>query len=182
MYTLLGICSSAAERTILQDFAEELALAPDNQGKIVVMQLDVTHDGRPEFFIGALPLAGPYGLDWGVYSPQGDGTYRRLGFITFQYESFYYLQAESLFSVRMGATRGRFTRYHVGAEGFSELSEQPNDAVEAKRVSEWKLKARPRLYSAAVLDIRGGQPVVWRDAATNTVGPDLGHLDGMLIE
>ncbi len=180
---LSPLCASAADRPILEDFLDEMSLSPTSSSKIFQMRLDVTQDGKPEVFVAASALGGAYGLDWGVYSPQADGSYKKVGFVTFHYEAFYYSAAESVLSVyvRLSAAVGGYTRYHIGLDGIRELPDQPDDAAEAQRAAEWKRSGRPKLYWAELTDLRRGQAVVWKDFHTNEVGPDLGRLDATVV-
>lgn len=175
---LSPLCSSAADKTILQDFTEEMSLGPTASPKIFQLRLDVTQDGKPELFVAA--AGGAYGLDWGVYSPQSDGSYKKLGFVTFHYEAFHYSAPDSILSayVRVRGNLGGYTLYHIGVDGITELPGQPDDAAEAQRAAEWKQSGRPKLYWAELADLRSGSTVVWKDFYTSEVGPDLGRLDG----
>lgn len=174
--------SCAAGKTVLGDFLQEFSMDSTVESRIFLMQMDVTHDGKPELFVAASYLGGAFGLDWAVYSPQGDGTYQRLGIATFHYEAFYYSPAASLLSVyvRISAAIGGYTHFHIGADGIRELPEQPDDDAEGLRVADWKKEGRPKLYWTRLADLVGSQPAVWKDYYNNEAGPDLGRLDGVV--
>jgi hypothetical protein len=177
---LLG-CGRAAEKTILQDYLDE-SLIVDTRTRIYLMHLDVTGDSEPEVFLAASDAGGAFGLTWGVYSPLGNGTYRRHGFITFHYDAFYFSEAESLLSVyvRLSAELGGYTHYRVTTDGFEELTDEVDGAVETLRAAEWQASGRPKLYWTLLSSLRSPEPVLWKEYHLNETGPDLGRLDGLI--
>jgi hypothetical protein len=181
---VLPRCSNGADTTILADYLQEGLFDPAGDSRMFVMQFDVTGDGRPELFLAASAAGSSAGMPWTLYSPGADGTYRRLGDMTFNYEAFHYSSSDSVLRayVRLGARVGGYAHYRVSADGIQELQDESDEQGDAAKVASWKAKGeRPKLYWAMLSALRNPAPVEWREHGTNKNGPDLGRLDASAI-
>lgn len=183
----------AASQSLLVHFISMLKIPPDVDAhwpvpvQVYRMELDVTGDGKPELFLSTTWNGGRRGLQWVVYSPQPDGTYRPLGVIEFAYTSFYYSAKSSTIFVPINGEPGAgpaFAYYHIGADGISEITEtNTGDAnADLASMSAWQAKGRPSVYVDTLADLQGTSTPQWKDADTNSVNSSVGKLDALVTE
>ena len=154
--------------------------------EVLRFELDVTHDGVPELFLGTTWATGRQGLAWLIYSRQSDGRYRPLGIATFGYEQFLYKPTDStIFALRSpGGGQWGCTYYHVGEDGVSELlgALDVEPLRDEAAMQAWQEEGRPRMQVAQLSDLRESASPQWRDSATGEIVPSLGRLDNLVTE
>ena len=167
------------------DFSKN-PLSSEAPVEVLRFELDVTHDGVPELFLGTTWATGRQGVAWLVHSRQSDGRFRPLGVATFGYEKFLYKPEDSMiFALRSpGGGQWGCTYYHVGEDGVSELL----GALEVKPLQDeaamqaWQQEGRPRMQVAKLSDLRESASPRWRDSVTGAIVPSLGRLDDLVTE
>lgn len=185
--------STGANPSLLNHLVAMLEIPPNADAqrpqpiRVYRMELDVTGDGKPELFLATTWLGGRRGLEWVVYSPQLDGTYRPLGVIEFAYMSFYYSASSSSIMVPVNGGPGAgpaFAYYHIGADGISDITETYTGDTNADVASmnAWQAKGRPPVYIDTLADLQGTAAPQWKDADTGQLNSSLGKLDAPVTE
>ena len=183
----------AANQSLLVHFISMLRIPPDADTRwpqpvqVYRMELDVTGDGKPELFLSTTWKGGRRGLQWVVYSPQTDGTYRPLGVIEFAYTSFYYSANSSTIFVPINGGPGAgpaFAYYHIGTNGISDITETyvGDTHADLASMSAWQAKGRPSVYVDSLADLQATSSPQWKDADTNSVNSAVGKLDALVTE
>jgi hypothetical protein len=156
-----AITAVASDATILKDLVSEGLFVDAPDALIHRMDLDMTGDGRKEIFVaGSTSQAG---LDWVIYCALPEGSYRRLGVVTFSPKAFAFDARSGLLVhyQRVGAGVGGYVWYQVDSKGLHTL-DRIADAEAARRVRNWN--DRPRVWSTTMRALRAGDPVDWQDS------------------
>ena len=195
---LLFVCGcangAAADESLLEHLVEmwripseaDLSQNPLNSEaplEVLRFELDVTHDGVPELFLGTTWATGRQGVSWVIYTRQSEGRYRPLGIATFGYDQFLYKPADSMiFALRSpGGGQWGCTYYHVGEDGVSELlgDLDVKPLQDEAAMQAWR---QPRMQVTKLSDLRASPSPEWRDSATGEIVPLLGGLDDLVTE